>query len=272
MRGALSFVAWSAVAVVGLAMLGICAGSGGDGAGASGPRDRRPEAWQVCKQFVEEKLKAPSSADFPSRFAPGIEIVRLEPGDEFEIVGYVDAQNSFGAMLRNHYICVVRHLGGGNSGSCGSTSGRRSGRAIAGSLRKRDRSQPRPAAEQRAMEAEERKRVAEEKRIADETARERNRLAVLARRQRDEQRQREIAALMPEWHPTYRREIAPVRAAVGAVTSSWASGERGVTECSLLQAALTRVDRQAIRGAPDPEVSASLPGCSAVLIKGRRSA
>lgn len=59
--------------------------------------DREYEACVFSKEFVKEFLKAPSTAKFGDceglKNADGIII----------IASYVDAQNSFGAMLRNNY-------------------------------------------------------------------------------------------------------------------------------------------------------------------------
>ena len=63
-------------------------------------------AWTVCEQFVTERLKAPSTAKFQW-------ISRDELGNRrFHVNAYVDSQNSFGAMLRTHFNCTVKHIEG----------------------------------------------------------------------------------------------------------------------------------------------------------------
>lgn len=59
----------------------------------------------ACQTFVKERLKAPKTADFPWRYD-----VSRDSTDQnkYTIVSYVDAQNSFGALIRTHYSCVVR--------------------------------------------------------------------------------------------------------------------------------------------------------------------
>lgn len=66
--------------------------------------DAKYGAQSVCQDFVKKRLKAPSTADFSETTAnesttnPGLWIVK----------GAVDAENSFGANLRNTYRCKVK--------------------------------------------------------------------------------------------------------------------------------------------------------------------
>ncbi len=70
----------------------------------------------MCEKFVTDRLKAPSTA----KFAPYRELKITTYGknegvkDAFRVIGYVDAQNGFGAMLRNNYICDVQYIGDDN--------------------------------------------------------------------------------------------------------------------------------------------------------------
>ena len=65
------------------------------------------DAYTYCEERIKEGLKSPSTADFSMDF----DIVELEPRDKadrsFLATGAVDAQNSFGAMLRNNFACVM---------------------------------------------------------------------------------------------------------------------------------------------------------------------
>lgn len=63
------------------------------------------EAEYYCEEFVKDRLKSPSSADFqrPTRTADGV--------DTWTISGTVDADNSFGAAVRMRYVCTVRGAG-----------------------------------------------------------------------------------------------------------------------------------------------------------------
>lgn len=58
-------------------------------------------AQDVCEQFVQKRLKAPSTADFSNT-------TTTNSGDQWTVEGDVDAENSFGAPIRNRYVCVVK--------------------------------------------------------------------------------------------------------------------------------------------------------------------
>ena len=63
------------------------------------------QAQSACESAVTGILKSPSSADFRGW-------QRRENADgTFEISGYVDSQNSFGAMLRAQFSCSVNASG-----------------------------------------------------------------------------------------------------------------------------------------------------------------
>lgn len=59
----------------------------------------------ACANRIIEGLKAPSTAEFS-------EPVAEDDGDSsFVVTGSVDAENSFGAMLRKDYECYARQVG-----------------------------------------------------------------------------------------------------------------------------------------------------------------
>lgn len=68
-------------------------------------------AYVVCKDFVTDRLKAPSTAEFPSMYYSTIEKLT---DTTWRVKSYVDAQNSFGAMIRTNFICEVRYTGNNN--------------------------------------------------------------------------------------------------------------------------------------------------------------
>ena len=90
--------------IVGAVIYG-CSNSGSD---SSDPDDGGggSMAEQMCEQFVTDRLKAPSTAEFP-----GGEVTDVG-ADEYEVVGSVDSQNGFGAMIRTGYTCTIRYAGG----------------------------------------------------------------------------------------------------------------------------------------------------------------
>lgn len=62
-------------------------------------------AWVMCEQFVEDRLVAPTTAEFGSYSDSNVDYLG---NNEYLVLNHVDAQNSFGAMLRNTYFCKVR--------------------------------------------------------------------------------------------------------------------------------------------------------------------
>jgi DNA-directed RNA polymerase subunit RPC12/RpoP len=60
---------------------------------------------RLCKESALENLKSPTSADFASRDAWK---VWKDNKNQWNAVGYVDAQNSFGAKIRSSVVCVAK--------------------------------------------------------------------------------------------------------------------------------------------------------------------
>ena len=69
-----------------------CSGDSGSGYGAR----------SACQDWVKDQLKAPSTADFAN------ESGYTSDTGPWTIMGSVDAENSFGARIRNSYACEVR--------------------------------------------------------------------------------------------------------------------------------------------------------------------
>lgn len=67
------------------------------------PLVERYDAERVCQDFARDRLKAPSTAVFNTSVEGW--------GPEYTVVGTVDAQNSFGAVLRETFTCTVRGNG-----------------------------------------------------------------------------------------------------------------------------------------------------------------
>lgn len=72
----------------------------------SGPTNEA--AIDVCEQSIEEKLKAPATASFSGATAtnPGSDL------EDFEVTGFVDAENSFGANIRSTWWCAASWIDG----------------------------------------------------------------------------------------------------------------------------------------------------------------
>jgi len=83
---------------------------------AQGPEHDSVTAWVNCQEFVKRRLKAPASADFGGVLSgdwqdPDTHAVH-KGGGVYECNGWVDAQNSFGAQIRNQFSLIVKHVGG----------------------------------------------------------------------------------------------------------------------------------------------------------------
>lgn len=66
--------------------------------------DRSIDAWVCAQNVVSESLKSHSTADFPPYSSSFVEHVR---DDEYKISAYVDAENGFGATVRQHFTVVL---------------------------------------------------------------------------------------------------------------------------------------------------------------------
>ena len=71
-------------------------------------KDLKTMAAVICKSHVKNSLKAPSTADFPLLDFKAWKA----PGQVYTIKSYVDAQNSYGAMLRSDWHCRIKYKGG----------------------------------------------------------------------------------------------------------------------------------------------------------------
>lgn len=65
------------------------------------------QAQNICYDEVLNQLKAPSTAELVSIASSPTE------GDTWTVTGSVDAENSFGAMLRNEFSCDLTQTGDG---------------------------------------------------------------------------------------------------------------------------------------------------------------
>lgn len=83
----------------------------GGGSNRSAPRaPDKISAWIDCRSFVEQNLKSPASAEFPISNDPGVTIAKLGNG-RWSVLGFVDAENAFGAKLRQDFGCQISYSG-----------------------------------------------------------------------------------------------------------------------------------------------------------------
>lgn len=66
------------------------------------PISQSDMAITMCEKFVKERLKSPTTAKFSDEAAAA-----GSHADEYAVVGQVDAQNGFGAMIRNQFRCEL---------------------------------------------------------------------------------------------------------------------------------------------------------------------
>lgn len=80
-----------------------CANSSSD---STDSEDSGGMAEIMCEDFVTDRLKAPSTADFPG--ADSVETIKL---DTYKVTASVDSENGFGAKIRTDYVCTVIDVG-----------------------------------------------------------------------------------------------------------------------------------------------------------------
>lgn len=74
----------------------------------SSPSSDEPDDTMACvvaQRFVRNQLKSPSTAEFPACHTMTIS----RAGNTWTVASYVDAQNSFGAMLRNRFLAEIEY-------------------------------------------------------------------------------------------------------------------------------------------------------------------
>jgi len=70
-----------------------------------GEKAEKLDAYIYSQTVVKENLKSPSTAQFPAqKYAT---ITKIDEG-KYKVEAFVDAQNTFGAMLRKPFIAIMR--------------------------------------------------------------------------------------------------------------------------------------------------------------------
>lgn len=88
-------------------------GDGNDG-GSSSPGTTQADvgdavgAWVICQQFLEDRLTAPATADYPAGYS---QYTTSLGGSRFRVDAFVDAENGFGALVRTDFVCTVDYQG-----------------------------------------------------------------------------------------------------------------------------------------------------------------
>ena len=104
----------------------ICAGAlnTGNGSSSSGNRsspsstarktwkdqDSSIMAYIMMEEFVKQRLRSPSTADFPGVFQGRADHVEYLGNQTYKIRSWVDAQNGFGATIRNNFVGEISQV------------------------------------------------------------------------------------------------------------------------------------------------------------------
>lgn len=75
-------------------------------------KDDKIAAWTMAQGFIEERLKSPGTADWGSLSQNPLEQVTQISNDTYKVHGWVDSQNSFGAMSRINFTLTIKNVHG----------------------------------------------------------------------------------------------------------------------------------------------------------------
>lgn len=103
---------WITAGVVGVLLILLIIGfkacssspSASENAVASAGTANTTGAWAYMQEFVKQRLKSPTTADFPFG---GHRDVQALGDDRYLVKSYVDSQNSFGAQVRTQFSGVI---------------------------------------------------------------------------------------------------------------------------------------------------------------------
>ncbi len=73
-------------------------------------RDNSLLAYGMIEDYVKNRLKSPSSADFPGLFDGKADHIQRLGGQKYRIVSWVDSQNAFGAMIRTRFVGEIEQM------------------------------------------------------------------------------------------------------------------------------------------------------------------
>jgi len=73
---------------------------------------KKEGAFKIAKHFTLEHLKAPSTAKFPEFYNKDVSIYYNDETKVAVVDLYVDAQNSFGAMIRSRFNVKLKNSKG----------------------------------------------------------------------------------------------------------------------------------------------------------------
>ena len=102
--------------VLAVILVALCAGGvyvanmfgAGIGAPAGPAGSKLTDAYINSQVYVQSQLKAPSTAKFPYSGDTSAVTIKDLGSNTAQVTAYVDAQNSFGAMIRQHYTATLK--------------------------------------------------------------------------------------------------------------------------------------------------------------------
>ena len=105
---------WGSVFLVGfllmIAVLSFFPGEKKDDSRSEVPskgRGNNTMAYIMMEGFVKNRLKSPSTAEFPGVFSGRIDHVTALGNNQYRVDSWVDAQNAFGATIRTRFRGVI---------------------------------------------------------------------------------------------------------------------------------------------------------------------
>jgi len=102
-NGCLTLLIIGAVLIV---IFYIIGSNGDDSSSNSSTSTNKFLAYNYAEDFVEKKLKSPSTAEFPGISEKDGHITDLG-GGKYKIDSWVDSQNGFGATMRTKFTCTI---------------------------------------------------------------------------------------------------------------------------------------------------------------------
>ena len=103
--------AMTCLGLLGLLFVLVIGGIGcSDSCGECGPEDKGDpsSAWYMAKQFVDEELSVVNTS-----YHGGKNVINLG-NDNFEVSGWIDAENASGAKIQNSFLCQLQYMGDSN--------------------------------------------------------------------------------------------------------------------------------------------------------------
>lgn len=101
------------VAVLAFVVIVAVVGSMGGDDDTNSSDTMRLSAFDVCKDFVKDRLRSPGSAKFRNFFEDDGEVIVTGAGKgPYTVRSTVDSENGFGALIRTDFTCSVTNTSG----------------------------------------------------------------------------------------------------------------------------------------------------------------